>query len=197
MSFFAHTSASLLDHRPPLTPPPLALSLSSLSNVSLGVEPVDPDVRSKPPRRRTEPIITRALVINVLVAASIIVAGTLYVFKRESEDGQVTRRDTTMTFTAFVLFDMFNALSCRSQEKSLLTIGLFSNRMFLWAVGGSLLGQLMVIYFAPLQEVFQTEALSIFVSAARPLIRCPPSLSHIRQLVHIPLPPRTWHFWCA
>jgi hypothetical protein len=31
------------------------------------------------------------------------------------EDGVITPRDTTMTFTCFVLFDMFNALSCRSQ----------------------------------------------------------------------------------
>ena len=29
-------------------------------------------------------------------------------------DGQVTARDTTMTFTCFIFFDMFNALSCRS-----------------------------------------------------------------------------------
>ena len=39
------------------------------------------------------------------------------------------------------------------------TIGVFSNRMFLLAVGGSLLGQMLVIYFPPLQAVFQTEAL--------------------------------------
>lgn len=31
--------------------------------------------------------------------------------------------------------------------------------MFLYAVGGSLIGQMMVIYFPPLQSVFQTEAL--------------------------------------
>lgn len=28
-----------------------------------------------------------------------------------------TARDTTMTFTCFVFFDMFNALSCRSQVR--------------------------------------------------------------------------------
>lgn len=33
--------------------------------------------------------------------------------------------------------------------------------MFLIAVGGSLVGQLLVIYFPPLQAVFQTEALYI------------------------------------
>ena len=33
-------------------------------------------------------------------------------------DNIITPRDTTMTFTCFVLFDMFNALSCRSQVSS-------------------------------------------------------------------------------
>ena len=45
------------------------------------------------------------------------------------------------------------------QEKSVFEIGLFSNKMFLGAVVGSLIGQLLVIYFPPLQSVFQTEAL--------------------------------------
>lgn len=45
------------------------------------------------------------------------------------------------------------------QTKSILQIGLFSNRVFLYAIGGSLFGQLLVIYFPPLQAVFQTEAL--------------------------------------
>ena len=33
--------------------------------------------------------------------------------KEMMEDGHMTARDTTMTFTCFVFFDMFNALSCR------------------------------------------------------------------------------------
>lgn len=65
-----------------------------------------------------------------------------------------------MTFTCFVLFDMFNALSCRSQTKSVFSIGLFANKSFLVAVSLSLIGQLLVIYFPPLQMVFQTEALT-------------------------------------
>lgn len=75
-------------------------------------------------------------------------------------DNKITPRDTTMTFTCFVLFDMFNALSCRSQTKSLFEVGLFSNKMFLVAVTLSLVGQMLVIYFPPLQKVFQTEALT-------------------------------------
>ena len=33
--------------------------------------------------------------------------------------------------------------------------------MFLYAVGGSLIGQMLVIYFPPLQSIFQTEALHL------------------------------------
>jgi len=79
----------------------------------------------------------------------------------QMSDNVITKRDTTMTFTCFVFFDMFNALSCRSQTKSVFTIGLFTNKMFLIAVTGSVIGQLAVIYFQPLQMVFQTEALSL------------------------------------
>lgn len=109
-------------------------------------------------------MITKSVIINVLLSASIIILGTLWVFQREMLDGSEgkTKRDTTMTFTCFVLFDMFNALSCRSQTKSIFKIGLFTNKMFLFAVGFSLIGQLLVIYFPPLQMVFQTEALTAY-----------------------------------
>merc|ERR1719284_652924 len=65
-----------------------------------------------------------------------------------------------MTFTCFVFFDMFNALSCRSATKSVFQLGLFSNRAFCLAVLFSIVGQLLVIYTPPLQYIFQTEALS-------------------------------------
>uniref|UniRef100_A0A674AUQ5 P-type Ca(2+) transporter n=1 Tax=Salmo trutta TaxID=8032 RepID=A0A674AUQ5_SALTR len=127
---------------------------------SLGVEPVDKDVIRKPPRNVRDSILTRSLLVKVLVSALVIVCGTLFVFWRE--DNLITPRDTTMTFTCFVFFDMFNALSSRSQTRMVHEMGLCSNKMFCYAVLGSIMGQLAVIYFPPLQSVFQTESLSIF-----------------------------------
>lgn len=130
---------------------------------SLGVEAVDKDVMNRPPRRRGDAVLTRRLLSRVFTQAGIIMAGTMLVYRREMlDDGEVTRRDTTMTFTCFVLFDMFNALTCRSESKSVLRgeVGLFSNLLFNWAVAGSLMGQLAVVYLPWLQEVFQTEALA-------------------------------------
>ena len=127
---------------------------------SLGVEPADKDLMKKPPRDVKQPMLSRDILLNILLSASIIVCGTLYVFKEMMEDFKITNRDTTMTFTCFVFFDMFNALSCRSQTKSVFQLGLLSNRPFCLAVIFSIVGQLLVIYSPPLQYIFQTEALS-------------------------------------
>lgn len=100
----------------------------------------------------------------MLQSASIIMLGTLMTYVHEmTADGEVTARDTTMTFTCFVLFDMFNALTCRSEGKSILAreIGVFDNKMFNYAVAGSLAGQAAVVYLPFLQRVFQTEALGL------------------------------------
>lgn len=128
---------------------------------SLGVEPVDPAVMTRPPRSRNAKILTRPVLQRIFLSATIIVLGTMTVYIIEMTDGIVTARDTTMTFTCFVLFDMFNALSCRSEGKSVLRgeVALFGNRMFNFAVAASLLGQMAVIYLPFLQDIFQTEEL--------------------------------------
>jgi len=128
---------------------------------SLGVEPVDEKILNAKPRKADDAIVTQALLLRAITSAILIVFLTLRVFANELEDdGRVSRRDTTMTFMTFVNCDLFNAYVCRSAEKCFYEINLFSNPAFLWAVGGSIVGQLMVIYWPPLQKVFQTEALS-------------------------------------
>ncbi|KAH3682676.1 hypothetical protein WICPIJ_006339 [Wickerhamomyces pijperi] len=126
---------------------------------SLGVEPVDHEVMNKPPRRRNALILTHAVLKRLLMNAIFVIFGTIYVYVREMKDDKITSRDTTMTFTCFVLFDMFNALACRHSNKSVFEIGL-NNKMFNFAVAGSLLGQLAAIYIPFFQSIFQTEALS-------------------------------------
>lgn len=74
-----------LNTHPPIFPCLLPFLLIRINVLfcSLGVEPVDRDVMNKPPRNVKKPMITRALIMNVLLAASLIVTGTLWVFWRE------------------------------------------------------------------------------------------------------------------
>ncbi|KAG5289365.1 secretory pathway Ca2+-ATPase [Histoplasma ohiense] len=141
---------------------------------SLGVEPVDPSIMSRPPRSKHARVLTKPLIRRVLTSALLIMLGTFAIYIHEMSDHTdevsgarsriVTSRDTTMTFTCFVLFDMFNALTCRSETKSILRgeLPLFGNKMFNYAVLGSLVGQACVIYLPLLQGIFQTEAIRLW-----------------------------------
>uniref|UniRef100_A0A8D2N1Q9 Calcium-transporting ATPase n=1 Tax=Zonotrichia albicollis TaxID=44394 RepID=A0A8D2N1Q9_ZONAL len=137
-------------------------SSSIVISGSLGVEPVDRDTIKQPPRCITDTILSKSLILKIFMSAIIIISGTLFVFWKEvREIWGITPRTTTMTFTCFVFFDLFNALTCRSQTKLIFEIGFFRNRMFLYSVLGSFLGQLAVIYIPPLQKIFQTENLGV------------------------------------
>jgi Ca2+-transporting ATPase len=64
-----------------------------------------------------------------------------------------------MAFTTLMLFQLFNLLNTRSDERSAFS-GLFNNR-WLWAATGlSLLLHAAVIYVPFLQEAFSTTGLS-------------------------------------
>jgi P-type Ca2+ transporter type 2C len=128
---------------------------------SLGVELVDPAVMKRRPRKRTDDVITSPLLARVVSSGILILFGTWYVFLHEMEDGAISARDLTMTFTTFVMFDMFNALTCRHNIRTIFEISWNSNHAFLFAASFSIIGQLLVIYFPPLQRIFRTVNLSL------------------------------------
>ncbi|KAJ3384268.1 High affinity Ca2+/Mn2+ P-type ATPase-like protein [Lobulomyces angularis] len=129
---------------------------------SLGVEEVDPDVMKRPPRPKNDHVVTKPLIQRVLLSAFMIVCGTMAVYINESSnENDSVRRRTTMTFTCFVFFDMFNSLTCRSTKRSIFSLGLFTNKMYNIAVGFCLFGQFLVIYLPFFQNIFQTESLSL------------------------------------
>jgi P-type Ca2+ transporter type 2C len=65
------------------------------------VDPVDPAVMRRPPRKKEAPIITRRLLYRVLFSASLIVIGTLFVYVFALEDDNMSRREQTMVSLLF------------------------------------------------------------------------------------------------
>ncbi|KAJ7174336.1 Ca-transporting ATPase [Mycena filopes] len=123
---------------------------------SLGVDPVDPAVMRRPPRKKDAPIITRRLLYRVLFSASIIVVGTLFVYIFALEDEKMSRREQTMTFTMFVFLDLVSAVQNRG-----IGCGLFQNKMLITTVSISAVSQLGLVYVPFMQAIFQTAALDL------------------------------------
>jgi len=65
----------------------------------------------------------------------------------------------TMLLTTLTALQLGNALAVRSETVSAFRLGLSTNRFLIGAIAGTLVVQLFVIYWPPLQALLNTEAL--------------------------------------
>ena len=91
-------------------------------------------------------------------------AGTLFVLDVSLPGGFVDgsgslRYAQTMAFTTLMMFQIFNVVNARSDDRSAFD-GLFPNRWLWAAIGLSLLLHVAVIYMPFVQEAFSTVSLS-------------------------------------
>jgi P-type Ca2+ transporter type 2C len=132
--------------------------------LALGVDPADTGIMARPPRPRGEGVITRRMWRGILFVGAVMAAGTLLVLDASLPGGLIEgagdmRYAQTMAFTTLTLFQLFNTLNARSDERSAF-IGLFANRWLWAAIGVSLLLHAVVIYVPFLQRAFSTMDLS-------------------------------------
>ncbi|MBU7044465.1 MAG: HAD-IC family P-type ATPase [Theionarchaea archaeon] len=135
------------------------LITDGVCDVPLGIEPKHQNVLDIPPRSPDTGILDRSTLLRILILAPLIAIGTLGLFTYNLKIGSVAHAQT-IAFTALAAFQWFNALNARSSRLSLFSIGLFSNRWLLGAIGGAILLQLLAIYSPPGQLIFNTTALS-------------------------------------
>jgi Ca2+-transporting ATPase len=136
------------------------LITDGLPPMALSVEPPDKGLMMAPPRKKNEGIITKRVLFLGLAGGALIALQALLIFKWSLDDAGLVKA-RTMVFTLIVISMMFNAFNWRSERLSLLTIGIFSNRALLFAVGSTILLQLLVIYAPMLNGPFQTVPLGL------------------------------------
>jgi P-type Ca2+ transporter type 2C len=151
--------------------------------LALGVEPIERDIMSRPPRNPKKHIIdwrfaARFTYIGIFIGAIVIGVFTWNLYRYGWSLGDSLNTDTiayikstTMAFATLVVIQLFNAYNARSQNKSIFTVGLFKNPFLLIAIIASF-GMLYAITELPLlQKYLSTTALDstewsiIFVSS--------------------------------
>ncbi len=126
--------------------------------LALSVDPADKDIMEKSPRNPKERILSKEVITRMAIIGAIMMLGTLFVFKLYLKNGIGYAQ--TMAFSTLMMFQMFNVLNCRSKDKSLFNIGIFSNRWLIGAIILSVLLQIIVIY-TPISAIFKTTALTL------------------------------------
>ncbi|MBN1564298.1 MAG: cation-translocating P-type ATPase [Anaerolineae bacterium] len=156
--------ATLAGTPSPLTPIQL-LWLNLLTDgapaLALGVEKGDPDIMEHKPRPVSEPIINRDMRLGMALQTAMKTIATLLAFAighhLQPDSWELAQ---TMAFVTLSTSELLRAFTARSETLSLFTIGVFTNRIMVFATSISLGMLLLVIYVPFLGDIFDTVILS-------------------------------------
>ncbi|MBN2151972.1 MAG: HAD-IC family P-type ATPase [Candidatus Lokiarchaeota archaeon] len=121
-------------------------------DVTLATEPKELDVMDEPPRPPDARIINREILQNTLFVSTLMMIGTLFLFHITWTSTENLQEARTVGFTTLAMFQVFNALNCKSRSLSVFKIGLRNNKYLLYAIVISISLQIMVTY-VPLFQV--------------------------------------------
>ena len=178
--------ATVLDFRQmPLVPVQLLwlnLVTDSLPALALGVEKVEEGVMARKPRDARESLFAGGFAWRLAwqgVMVGLLTLGAYFLGEYVlSDPAEASAVANTMAFATLTLCQLFHAFDVRSEEASLLHIGVFSNpamnRAFLVGMGM----QLAVLCLPPLQTVFRTVSMdarqwgAVLALAVTPVVVC-------------------------
>ena len=151
------------------------LGTETLPALALGREPAEPGLMQRPPRRRTQGVISREMLVRAwgwmgLTSAVLVLAGFFAVLWRagwapDDPTGPGTplnhayREATTATFAGIVACQVGTAFASRTESASLREVGLLTNPLLLGGIAFELAFTAAVVYVPPLQQLFGTAAL--------------------------------------
>ena len=134
------------------------LVTDGLPGLALAAEPAEKDVMRRPPRPPEQRIFTGPMLQRIfwvgLLIGGLSIAGQAWSFHGGSGNWQ------TVVFTVLTLSQLVNVLVIRSESESVFSKQFLGNRPVLAAVALTLLLQLVVIYWAPMQVLFNTAPLT-------------------------------------
>jgi Ca2+-transporting ATPase len=125
--------------------------------IALGMDAARPEIMSAPPRRRDERVLTGRRIAGLLFYGSIMAAGTLASLRLASSPAAAS----TLAFTTFVFFQLFNVMNVRSENRSAFGRHSLTNYRLWVALVVVVALQIAVVHWSPLQAFFRTTSLTL------------------------------------
>ena len=118
---------------------------------TLGLEGAEKNIMERNPE--TKDILNRNILIKIFISGIIMAIGTIGVFIYELNKTNNTKA-MTITFTLFVVYQLFNAYNCKANSES-------SSKFLYIGILTSLILQILIIYIPQLQIIFKTTSIGL------------------------------------
>ncbi|WP_094226664.1 cation-translocating P-type ATPase [Methanolobus psychrotolerans] len=127
--------------------------------ISLGLDPSEDGIMKKPPRDPNDNFLKKRNLFLVISLAFIMGIASFLVFALSDPAGD-TVMARTLTFATVVSMILFIPLAFRSLERSIISIGIFTNRLMIAGVLATFFATVSVMYIPRLNEAFGLVPLS-------------------------------------
>lgn len=154
------------------------LGTDMLPAIGLGADPLDPALMEQPPRNLSDRLLSvgtlaQAFLWYGLLEATGGIFGYFFVnfvngwpnVPLAQEGSELYKMATTACLAAIIACQMGTVISCRTNLKSCFTMSLVDNKILLAGLVLEVLLLLLVVYAPPLQQLFNTTALPIWLLA--------------------------------
>ncbi|MEX2524760.1 MAG: cation-transporting P-type ATPase [Gammaproteobacteria bacterium] len=157
--------AILLGLTLPITPIQI-LWVNMITAVTLGIalafEPTEDNTMRRPPRPRSEPLLSGGLVWQVALVALLVLCGVFGIYTHAIDKGYSVELSRTIAMNTLVVMQIFYLFFIRNRFGTSLTWQAVRGTRAVWtAVVLVTLGQFAMTYLPWMQAVFATEAVSI------------------------------------
>jgi P-type Ca2+ transporter type 2C len=133
----------------------LELIIDPACSIAFEAEPEEPNVMSRPPRNRKEPLFSRRTIVLSLMQGIAVLLVTVGIYGFVLRDGKGELDARSLTFTTLVIANLGLILSNRFWSKNILSSLRYKNTSLLIIVAATLAILTLVIYVPSLRELFR------------------------------------------
>ena len=136
------------------------MATSILLGLMLVFEPKEKDLMDRPPRDPKLPLLTFPLIMRTgLISLTMILGGYWLYFYETSISGETIAAARTAVINVIVMVEAAYLMSCRSLNRSVFSVGLFTNRLAIVGAAAMIGAQLLLTYAPFMQRLFHTAPL--------------------------------------
>lgn len=132
------------------------MTTAVLLGLMLAFEPKEPGIMRRAPRNPKIPILDKVLILRICIVGFIMLVGAFGSFEWALGQGLSDAAARTVAVNVFVMVEIFYLFNCRSLTKSMLALGLFTNRWIVVGVATMMALQLAFTYLPLMNYLFHT-----------------------------------------